>query len=631
MSGIIALFSKQNPISTTALKQGIECLKHRAPDQQQFWISPHRQVGLGHTRLSILESMHGEQPVANEDKTLMIVVNGAFYDCERIQGDLTKWGYRLRSDFDSEMALHLYNEFGTQCLHHLRGDFAFVIWDEPNQLLFAARDRFGIKPLYYTFYNDILYLASEVKALFAAGVPAHWDYESFLQADHGVLTGNRTLFANVYQVPPGYFLLASRYGIQLHRYWDFDYPHLTELPFQKREEYSEKLRDTLDEAVRLRLRADVPVSCYLSGGLDSSTILGMAARHQSEPIHAFTVAFDDEAYNEEPIAREMATYVGAHLHVIPVRQSDLAEHFAEAIWHNEMLAGNANIAAKFLLSRAVRDAGYQIVLTGDGSDEIFASYEFFKKDSLRYNSKQQDEHQNLREALKLKHNPFNADSSTQALNHIQRTLGFVPAWIEAFFKAHLNSRSLYSEAFRVEFARHDAYRIFLNQIDIQKQLIGREPVHQSLYLWNKTILPNYLLRRVGDGIEMAHSIYGRLPFLDHKVVEFVRNIPVSFKIRGMTEKYVLQEAARPFIIETIKSRSFRAPPSILKPNNALHQLTQDTLRGSQMTSVPFYNQAKVIQLLDELPTMAHSQLRGIDLVLMKMLSACIIQEQFKLT
>ncbi|HDN25689.1 MAG TPA: asparagine synthase (glutamine-hydrolyzing) [Thioploca sp.] len=630
MSGIIALFSKQAPISTTALKQGLECLKHRAPDQQQFWISPHKKVGLGQTRLSILERMHGEQPVANGDKTLMIVVNGAFYDCERIPGDLTKWGYRLRSDSDSEMALHLYNEFGTQCLHHLRGEFAFVIWDESNQLLFAARDRLGIKPLYYTFYNDTLYLASEVKALFAAGVPAHWDYESFLQADNGVLTGNRTLFANVYQVPPGYFLLASRYGIQLHRYWDFDYPHLTELQFQKSEEYIEKLRDTLDEAVRLRLRGDVPVGCYLSGGLDSSTILGMATSHQSKPIHAFTVAFDDEAYNEEPIAREMAKQAGAHLHVIPVRQSDLAEHFADAIWHSEMLAVNANTVAKFLLSRAVRDAGYQVVLTGDGSDEIFASYGFFEKDMLRYNSEGQDEQtlKNRREELKRNDNP---ESSTQALKHIQRTLGFVPAWIEAVFKEHIKSRSFYSPAFMAQFAQHDAYRIFLNQIDIQGQLVGREPVHQSLYLWDKTILPNYLLRRLGDGIEMAHSISARLPFLDHKVVEFVRNIPVSFKISGMTEKYVLQEAARPFIIETIESRSFRAPPSILKPNNALHQLTQDTLCGSQMAKVPFYNQANVIQLLDELPTMTHSQRRGIDSVLMKMLSACILQERFKLT
>jgi asparagine synthase (glutamine-hydrolysing) len=167
MSGIIALLSKNKPISESALKQGIKSLEHRGPDKQSFWISPHRQVGLGHTRLSIIDLTGGDQPIANFEETLHIIVNGEFYDFERIQGDLKKWGYRLRTHSDSEIALHLYNEFGTQCLHHLRGEFSFAIWDEPNQLLFAARDRFGIKPLYYTFYDDTLYLASEVKALFA--------------------------------------------------------------------------------------------------------------------------------------------------------------------------------------------------------------------------------------------------------------------------------------------------------------------------------------------------------------------------------------------------------------------------------------------------------------------------------
>ncbi|QHG21129.1 asparagine synthase (glutamine-hydrolyzing) [Nostoc sp. ATCC 53789] len=642
MCGIVALFSKKEPISESSLRLGIDCLKHRGPDGQKFWISPDRRVALGHTRLSIIDLQNGDQPIANQDETLHIIANGEFYDFERIQRDLKQWGYQLTTNSDTEIALHLYSEFGTQCLHHLRGEFAFIIWDERNDLLFAARDRFGIKPLYYSIYNNTLYLASEVKALFAAGVPGSWDHESFWQAECGILAPDRTIFANVYQVPPGYFLLASRSGIQLHRYWDFDYPLINDsLPQYKAEDYIEQLRHTLDEAIQLRLRADVPVGCYLSGGLDSSTVLGMAAHHSSSPIQAFTLAFDHEAYNEEPLAREMAAHTGANLQTIPIRQSDLAEHFADSIWHCEMLCINANTTAKYLLSQAARDAGYKVVLTGEGSDEIFGGYVHFRQDMLLHNQQGQDEQtvQLLLEELKLKNKVsvgllLAENSSSQALNSVQRLLGFAPAWMRASAEGYVRSVPLYSPDFIAQFLHKDVYRGFFNQIDVQKQLKGREPVHQSLYLWSKTILPNYLLRMLGDGVEMAHSIEGRLPFLDHKVVELVCNMPVALKIRGLTEKYVLREAAKPFITDTMYNRQkhpFLAPPSTFKPNEPLQQLVQDTLRSSGMSSVPFYNHAAVINLLDQLPTMSESQSTSIDVILMKMLSTYILQERFGLT
>ncbi len=640
MCGIVALFSKQGQISFSSLKRGIECLNHRGPDGQKFWISPERQVGLGHTRLSIIDLTGGDQPIANQDETLHIIVNGEFYDFERIQCDLKRWGYQLRTQSDSEIALHLYNEFGTQCLHHLRGEFAFVIWDDRNQLLFAARDRFGIKPLYYTTHGDTLYLASEVKALFAAGVPAYWDRESFFLLNAGVPAPNRTLFANVYQVPPGYFLLASHSGIQLHRYWDFDYPRLNDSQSQYTEEdYIEQLRYSLDEAIRLRLRADVPVGCYLSGGLDSSAILGMAAIHTSEPIKAFTLAFDHKDYNEEALAREMAAHAGAELDIIPIRQSDLAENFSDAIWHVETIGVNASTAAKYLLSRSAREAGYKVILTGEGADEIFAGYVPFRQDMLLYDSEGQDEQtrERLLEELKL-NNPVSEglfpEGTSNPLTSVKRTLGFVPSWFKSLSALYFQYFSLYSSEFISEFKGRDAHRIFLNQIDVRGQLEGRSPVHQSLYLWSKTHLANHLLRHLGDGVEMAHSIEGRLPFLDHYLVELVRNIPVSLKIRGLSEKYVLREAARPFVTDGVYHRQkhqFIAPPSTFKPDEALYQLTQDTLRGSIMASVPFYNQAAIIQLLEQIPEMNQNQRASTERVLMRMLSTCILQERFGLT
>lgn len=641
MCGIVALFSTDEQIAESSLKKGMDSLKHRGPDGFGFWISPERQVGLGHTRLSIIDIDGGEQPIANQDKTLHIIVNGEFYDFERIQGDLRGWGYKLKTDSDSEIALHLYNEFGTQCLHHLRGEFAFVLWDERNELLFAARDRFGIKPLYYSNYQNTLYIASEIKALLAAGVPSSWDYEAFWQTERGILAPDRTLFANIYQVPPGHFLIASRSGIKLQPYWDFDYPRIDDsLSQNSPSDYIEQLRHTLDEAVKIRLRADVPVGCYLSGGIDSSTVLGIAVEHSAQPVQAFTLAFDHEAYDEESLARETAAYTGANLNIIPIRQSDLAENFADSIWHCEMLSINGNTTAKYLLSRAAKDAGYKVVLTGEGSDEIFGGYVHFRQDMLLYNQQDQDEEtvKILLEDLKQK-NKVSAslllaeDSSKKLLNTVQRLLGFVPSSMQASAQGYLRSLPFYSPSFIAKFDQKDVFRMFFNKIDIQGQLAGREPVHQSLYLWSKTILPNYLLRMLGDGVEMAHSIEGRLPFLDHKVVELVRNIPVALKIRGLTEKYVLREAAKPFITETIYKRQkhpFMAPPSIFKPNEPLQELIQDTLRSSLMSRVPFYNHTAIIDLLDQLPKIDESKRSSLDVALMKMLSVYFLQERFGL-
>lgn len=640
MCGIVAFFSKQEPISEEALKRATQRLDHRGPDGQKYWISPHRRVGLGHARLSIIDLTTGDQPIANDEENLHIIVNGEFYDFERIRNDLKQRGHKFRTHSDSEIALHLYDEYGTQCLHHLGGEFAFVLWDERNELLFAARDRFGIKPLYYAVHNDTLYLASEVKALFAAGVPARWNAESFFQSNCAVLEANRTLFQDIYEVPPGHFLLASRNGVQIICYWDFNYPKIANsLPQYTESEYIEKLRHTLNEAIRLRLRADVPVSCYLSGGLDSSVVLGMAAAQTSAPVQAFTIAFEKPPFNEEEFARETAEKFGANLHILSLSQSDLVSNFADAIWSSERLCSFISTTGKYLLSKATRDAGYKVVLTGEGADEIFAGYVPMREDMLRYNTQGQDEEtvQQLLEELQRK-NPVNlvsldTDASSKAVASVQRTLGFVPTWIKNIAASLSSDRPFYSPAFAAFVAQRDPYRIFLNQLDVQGQLAGREPVNQSLYLWSKTFLPNFILRVLGDGVEMAHSIEGRLPFLDHHVVELMRDFPVSLKIRGMTEKYALREAARPFLTDTIYQRQkhpFSAPPSSLQPGEPLHELIQDTLRGEAMKALPFYDQKAVIALLDQLPEMDESKRILMNFPLTGMVSACVLQKRFGL-
>jgi asparagine synthase (glutamine-hydrolysing) len=641
MCGIAAFFSRDKCISAERLKRATNSLHHRGPDSQGVWLSPNQRVGLGHTRLSIIDLTTGDQPITNEDDQLHIVVNGEFYDFERQRRDLEKRGHLFQTRSDSEIALHLYEEFGAHCVQQLRGEFAFVLWDEANQTLFAARDRFGIKPLYYAIHNNTLYLASEIKALFVAGVPARWDHESFYQAATGPAMPDRTLFDGVYQVPPGHYLTATTNGMRILRYWEFYYPPADELGADTRDgsAFVEEFTAVFEEAVRLRLRADVPVGCYLSGGLDSCSVLGFAARLSSSPIQAFTLTFDQAAYDESEIAREMAARAGAKFHPIPIKQSDIADNFADAIWHSETLCGNGHGVSKYLLSRAVRDAGYKVVYTGEGSDEIFGGYVHFRIDMLQYNTQGQDAAeverlvQRLEVANSVSRGMLMPAGETGPLESVERLLGFVPGCLKLFGAGGQQRQTLFDADFKARFAGRDSIRLFLDSLDLPGVLNGRDPVNKSLYVWAKSVLPNYILNLLGDRMEMAHSVEGRVPFLDHHVVECVCRAPVSLKIRGVTEKYLLREAAKPVIIETAYRRQkhpFLSPPATMVPTELFHQMMQDTLRGPILGSLPFYDQKKVVALLDQLPEMSDSERMGWDAVLTSMLSACVIQDRFGL-
>jgi len=641
MCGIVALFSRRGPISATTIEKATQTLHHRGPDGQRHWIAPDARVALGHARLSIIDLATGDQPISSEDEQSRIIVNGEFYGYEAIQRELEAAGHHLRTRSDSEIALHLYQDLGTQCLHRLRGEFAFVIWDQRSRTLFAARDRFGIKPLFYAFHHDTLYIASEVKALFAAGVPARWDAESVYQSVEAGGHPVRTLFDGVHQVPPGHFLLATEKHLQLHRYWDFDYPKSdTHASPRSDADYAAEFRQVFEEAVRIRLRADVPVGCYLSGGLDSCAVLGLAAKHHPDPIRAFSLTFDHPDYDEENQAREMAAKAGADFFPIPIRQDDLADNFSPAILQSETFCVNAHGVAKYLLSRAVRDAGYKVVITGEGSDEILGGYAHFRRDMLLYNREGQSAEEITALLADLERlNPVSRGlllphGASKPLENVRRQLGFIPSWFETSSARAAKMDDLLAPEFAQKFGQGESYRALLGDLDIRGQLTGRDPVHQSLYLWSKTMLPNYILTMLGDRMEMAHSVEGRVPFLDHHVVEVVRSLPVSQKIHGMTEKFVLREAVRDVVTDTVYRRQkhpFLSPPATLNPKQKLSTLVQDTLRGPVLASIPFFDQKKVIALLDNVNTMDEGSRVAVDQVLMLLVSACVLQQGFHLT
>jgi asparagine synthase (glutamine-hydrolysing) len=630
MCGIIADHRPGGGVDACVLRKALAVLRHRGPDGEGMWLSPDGRVGLGHVRLAVIDPLHSPQPIAGEDERCWIVVNGEFYDHEAIRQDLMRRGHRFRTGGDSEIALHLYEEHGAGFLHHLRGEFSLVLWDDRRGRLLAARDRFGIKPLCYHHAGGRLVLASEAKALFALGVRAAWDEEAFFQAAAmQYVPPDRTLFAGVRQLRPGHYLLAEGERVDVASYWDMDYPPEEGKSLVSFAEQAGELRRRLDEAVRLRLRADVPVCYHLSGGLDSTGVIALASRHLDHPPVCFTVGFDRAGYDELEMARESADHLHAVLHPVVVRQADLLEHLSDAVYFSEGLAINGHLPAKYLLARAIRRAGYRVVLSGEGADEILGGYAHLKQDMLEAGAGNETSVANLRARNTVMAGIHLPEGEGLPLDAVDEVLGYVPTFLRAKATLGLRMRALLREDFLRRFSQCDPYRAFLDCFDVPGQLVGRHRVDASSYLWSKSSLANYILRTLGDGTEMAHAVEGRLPFLDHPFFEHVRRLPASVKIHQGTEKYILREALADVLPEAVRRRAkhpFTAPP--LSASGGA--FVEDVMRSRTFAEVPFFAADSAIALLDRLPSLPERERIATDPVLMLMLTACLLQERFGL-
>jgi asparagine synthase (glutamine-hydrolysing) len=627
MCGIFAVRDPLGRGGRQHAERALAALHHRGPDARRVWESADRTITLGHTRLSIIDLETGDQPISNEDGSIHLIVNGEFYDFEDIREQLESRGHRFRTRSDSEILAHLYEEHGVECVNYLRGEYAFVLWDDKQQRVFAGRDRFGVKPLHFAQHAGRLLFASEAKALHAAGVPAEWDEEGFFEHYAFTFTGPRTLFRGIETLRPGCFLLANGTDYTVHRYWDWNFPIEQRLPERSPEQYAEEFGALLDDAVRTRMRADVPVGCYLSGGIDSCSVLALMAKHATRPVRAFSLSFDHELYNEAAIAREMADKAGAEIELIGASQKLIARDLADAVWHAETMFINGGSAAKFSLSRAVREAGYKVVLTGEGADEVLAGYPFFRADLIRYGGSSASL-ESLTGANGISRGLLLPHHAVPIRSFVDR-IGYVPAMFEA-------RQALMREiqpALRNTLDGEGMFQAFLERIDVAGQVDGRNVLSQSLYLCSKTALPGYVLVALGDRVEMGHSVEARLPFLDHKVVEYARQLPVTQKIHDGVEKYVLREAMKPLLPETVYHRQkhpFLSPPALMKPGEPLHELMQDTLRGPAVDRVPFFRREGIAELLDKASTLDDAGKTALEFPVMQMLTACLLAEKFRL-
>jgi asparagine synthase (glutamine-hydrolysing) len=553
MCGIIG--TTGHSISEQALRQAVASMNHRGPDESGIFIDHEIPVALGHARLSIIDLATGTQPLYSEEEDIVLVCNGEIYDFERLRDELIRLGHVFRTHGDSEVIIHLYQQYGLAFTDHLRGEFAFLLYDRSDLKVLAVRDRFGIKPLFFNSQDGRLLFASEAKAMFATGllspaidIEAVRDFFSLVIPD--------SVFEGVQAVPPGCLLIANPGDgtHEIRRYWDCDLPLENDASDETDfERCVTMIRGKFDEAVQLRLRADVPVGVYLSGGIDSAIVAATVAKYHPGKVMAFNISFpQDEAFDEDRLSREMAAKIGAEFHSVKCVPEALLENMEDCIRATELPFSNFHGVGKFMLSRLAREH-VKVVITGEGADEVFLGYIIFQPGK----GTQADQMLNR---LKDREAPERSEAGK-----IVETLGFVPMpdhvlllspkvqkRILGFFQRKHRRRLL---------ARHPLQRL-RERID-GNQTEGRPLVRKMQYSWIKNMLAPYLLTILGDRAELGHSIEGRTPFLDHHLFEAARHVPDRFKIHEGVEKYVLREAFRERLTESIYSRKkwpYSAPP-----------------------------------------------------------------------
>lgn len=565
MCGIAGLLHfDDRPVDSALLRRMTLRMRHRGPDAQHTFIDG--PVGLGHTRLSIIDLAGGDQPMHTADRALSVTFNGEIFNYVELRETLRDKGYRFATGSDTEVILHAYAEYGDDCVRHFNGDFTFAVWDRRRRRLFAARDRLGVRPFYYAEVGRSLLFASEIKSLLACDdVPRAVDPVGLDQLfTFWSPVPPRTVFRGISELPPAHTLVVENGRVDVRRYWQLRY----ETPTSPRDEsdYADELLALLEDATRLRMRSDVPVGAYLSGGLDSTVTTALARRASTGDLQTFSVTFDDAEFDESDYQRLASATIGTEHHSIRITQGEIGAAFPDVVRHAERPMLRTAPAPLFLLSKLVRDAGFKVVLTGEGADEMLGGYDIFKEAKVRRFCAAQP-NSTFRTKLFGKLYPY--------LPNLQRQS---PAYLRAFFHARaedlddpffshrprweLTSRLklFFSEELRESLAGVDAAETC--RAELPDDYVRWNSFNQSQFLETTMLLPGYILSSQGDRAAMAHAVEGRFPFLDHRLAEFAARLPVRLKMKGLQEKYLLKRATRHLVPEAVRCRTkqpYRAP------------------------------------------------------------------------
>lgn len=553
-----------NPDNRFIVENMLSALTYRGPDESGIYHSSH--ATLGNVRLSIIDIAGGQQPLCDTSGRYWIVFNGEIFNYPELRADLEKQGCKFRTHSDTEVLVQLYATYGKKCLSMLNGQFACAIWDNREEELFIARDRVGIRPLFYNLSNGILTFASEIKALFCnTRLRPEFDFRNLSQiyTFWTAITPN-TAFRDVFELSPGHFMTFNRKGLTTGRFWELQFNNVNkEISLG---DAISQFNDLFSNAVRIRLRADVEVAAYLSGGIDSTATVAYIKKIEPGVLNTFSVGFDEKDFDESSYQQEAVRYLDTNHKSITCTSSEIAESFPKVVWHSETPLTRTAPTPMLLLSKLVRDNDIKVVITGEGSDEILAGYNIFKEGKIRRFWSSQP-NSSVRPLLLTKLYPYLPQMKQANPNILKMFFGYKLDEVDNPFYSHL-LRWNNSNHIKKHFS--GTSKDVLRDYDPFEDLSGRlpdsfnswDPLARSQWLETTVFMSGYLLSSQGDRMAMANSVEGRYPFLDYRLIEFCASLPDKFKLNGLNEKYLLKKLLDGKIPESILKRSkqaYRAP------------------------------------------------------------------------
>jgi asparagine synthase (glutamine-hydrolysing) len=553
IAGIVAVDQLEQDAPARALRMR-DIITHRGPDEAGLHCDAH--AALAHRRLSIVDLSSGQQPLSNEDGSIWVVFNGEIYNHAEVRRELESHGHTYRTKSDTETIVHAYEQWGEECVHRFRGMFAFAIWDAPRRRLLLVRDRLGIKPVYWTRTSDALLFGSEIKAILASGLIGPRPNQAVLPEvlSNRYTSGTETMFEGIHKLLPGHVLVFEAGQITTRQYWDV--PARDTASAQPAASHPvERFKELLEESVKLRLMADVPLGMFLSGGIDSSAIAALMAKLIDRPLQTFSVAFKDRAFSELEYAREVATAIGAVSHEIVIDDRDFFGALPKLLWHEDEPIAHPSSVPLYFVSALARQH-VTVVLTGEGSDELLAGYGKYPRVAWNWRAGAMYERMlpgAVRSSIARGVIPM---LPAKLARYARRSFLAMDRTPESMFFDNFSAirladqRQLLAPALREAATRANAYGSSLDYFNTPNG--SSTLLDRLLYADIKTYLVELLMKQ--DQMSMAASIESRVPFLDHKLVEFAAALPDHWKLNGWTTKRILRESMKGLLPESILNR-----------------------------------------------------------------------------
>ncbi len=633
MCGIAGIIDYRGKSVCKPVVEGmLRSINYRGPDESCIYLSPF--AAIGSVRLSIIDLSTGQQPLSDPSGRYWIVFNGEIFNYPELRELLVSKGHTFQTHSDTEVLVQLYAVYGKECLSMLNGQFAFAIWDKLNQELFIARDRIGIRPLFYNLSEKGFFFASEIKSIFVQkDINPEFSYKNLSQIyTFWTAITPGTAFKGIYELSPGHYLVYNKAGLKISKYWDLQFNNSSkDIPFKKA---LEQFHELFYDAVKIRLRADVEVAAYLSGGIDSSSTVAYIKDIEPGILNTFSIGFDDKDFDETSYQNEAVRYLNTRHRSIICTSEEISESFPKVIWHTETPVTRTAPAPMFLLSRLVRQNNIKVVITGEGADEMLAGYDIFKEAKIRrFWANQPDSV--IRPRLLTKLYPYLPQMKQANPAILKMFYGYKLEDIENPFYSHL-LRWNNSNHIKKHFS--DQIKSELNGYSPLENLEETLPagfnnwdyLEKSQWLETSIFMSGYLLSSQGDRMAMANSVEGRYPFLDYRVIEFCNKLPGDYKLHSLNEKYLLKKLMQNKIPESIIKRSkqaYRAPVKSAFFLNKPPDYVKEMLTHEYFSKAGIFDYNSISNMLQKIEKTGNSS-EVEDMVLASVISTHLLHNQF---